>query len=139
MDWSGLITLQTRLYPSFGTATLYHFGLPVCPVAPSPTCFLSLFRFERDHAIHVYGDQRIAEGFHVLWKNRTYPIAVLNRENKRLIGSLRSSDIHLLLDNDDLFHSRKWVPSISFLSYEEKILKPDRVLMGLFCQQDSNY
>ncbi|RVW48356.1 SNF1-related protein kinase regulatory subunit gamma-1 [Vitis vinifera] len=100
---------------------------------------LSEFRFERDHAIHVYGDQRIAEGFHVLWKNRTCPIAVLNRENKRLIGSLRSSDIHLLLDNDDLFHSRNWVPSISFLSYEEKILKPDRVLMGLFCQQDSNY
>ncbi|CBI37673.3 unnamed protein product, partial [Vitis vinifera] len=67
---------------------------------------LSEFRYSNSLSFR-FANQSIAEGFHVLWKNRTCPIAVLNRENKRLIGSLRSSDIHLLLDNDDLFHGRK--------------------------------
>lgn len=88
---------------------IYHFSLSVCPVAPLCTCLISPYRFEHeDHAVHhVYGDQSICEGLRILWENRSSSIAVLNRENKRLIGSLSKSVVHLLLDNDDLFCSRK--------------------------------
>lgn len=60
-----------------------------------------------DHIVHVYGDQSIAEALHVLWKNRSGVVAVRDRESKRLIGSIRNSDIYLLLENDNIFRSLK--------------------------------
>lgn len=70
-------------------------------------CFL--YRFEhREHVVHVYGDQSIAEALHALWKSRTGVIAVTDRENKRVIGSVRNSDVYLLLESGNLLHNKKY-------------------------------
>ncbi|KAG7976024.1 hypothetical protein I3843_06G127700 [Carya illinoinensis] len=70
---------------------------------------LSEFRFENEeHVVHVYGDQSIAEALHVLWRSRIGAIAVLNRETNRLVGSIRCSDIYLLIENETFLHDRKY-------------------------------
>ncbi|XAR59562.1 hypothetical protein NMG60_11015441 [Bertholletia excelsa] len=69
---------------------------------------LSEFRFENeDRAVFLYGEQSVAEALHFLWENQVGAVAVVERETKRVIGCVRSSDLHLLLDNDDLFDNRK--------------------------------
>ncbi|KAF3435726.1 hypothetical protein FNV43_RR22818 [Rhamnella rubrinervis] len=69
---------------------------------------LTEFRFEnKEHIVHVYGDQNIAEALHILWKSRIGVIAVRDRENDKLIGSVRSSDVFLLLESENLLHNRK--------------------------------
>ncbi|XP_048336134.2 SNF1-related protein kinase regulatory subunit gamma-1 isoform X2 [Ziziphus jujuba] len=69
---------------------------------------LTDFWFEhKEHAVHVYGDQSITEALHTLWKNRTGVIAVTDRESKRLIGSVRNSDVYLLLESENLLHDKK--------------------------------
>lgn len=110
VDLIGSITLQTRLFPIF---CIEHppFRFPGMLCGSSPLSISSTFsRLEhKGYAVHVYGDQNISEAFSLLWENGNCPAAVRNRESRRLIGGLRSSDVHLLLDNNDLFCSRKWV------------------------------
>lgn len=66
------------------------------------------FRFSNEeHVLHVYGDENITEAFHILWENQVGAVAVTDRESKRLIGSLRNSDVCLLLEKEDLFQNRK--------------------------------
>ncbi|XP_041016286.1 SNF1-related protein kinase regulatory subunit gamma-1-like [Juglans microcarpa x Juglans regia] len=80
---------------------------------------LSEFRFENEeHVVHVYGDQSIAEALHVLWGSRIGVVAVLNRETNRLIGSIRSSDIYLLVENETFLHDRKNLTIEEFIHVE---------------------
>eukprot|EP00261_Vitis_vinifera_P033134 XP_019074377.1 PREDICTED: SNF1-related protein kinase regulatory subunit gamma-1-like [Vitis vinifera] len=60
----------------------------------------------------------------------SFRFAILNRENKRLIGSLRSSDIHLLLDNDDLFHGRKTRTIEEFIHLDARKSHADASIEG---------
>ncbi|KAG7976025.1 hypothetical protein I3843_06G127700 [Carya illinoinensis] len=80
---------------------------------------LSEFRFENEeHVVHVYGDQSIAEALHVLWRSRIGAIAVLNRETNRLVGSIRCSDIYLLIENETFLHDRKNLTIEEFIHVE---------------------
>ncbi|KAL7263668.1 hypothetical protein ACSBR1_001765 [Camellia fascicularis] len=77
---------------------------------------LSEFCFENgDRAVFVYEDQSITETMHVLWENQIGVVAVVQRETKRLIGYVRNSDLHLLLDNNDLFNNRKTLTVENFI------------------------
>ncbi|GMY05756.1 SNF1-related protein kinase regulatory subunit gamma-1-like isoform X1 [Fagus crenata] len=80
---------------------------------------LSEFRFENEeHVVHVYEDQSIAEALHTLQESRIGVIAVINRGTKKLIGSIRSSDIHLIIENDNLLHNRKNLTVEEFIHME---------------------
>ncbi|THG00226.1 hypothetical protein TEA_020659 [Camellia sinensis var. sinensis] len=60
-----------------------------------------------DRAVLVYEDQSITETMHVLWENQIGVVAAVQRETKRLIGCVRNGDLHLLLDNNDVFNNIK--------------------------------
>ncbi|XP_076924606.1 SNF1-related protein kinase regulatory subunit gamma-1-like [Bidens hawaiensis] len=69
---------------------------------------LSDFRFEHDDQIvSVYNDQSIAEAVDVLWNSKVCAIAVVDRQMDKLIGCIRLSDIHHLLDDDHIFNERE--------------------------------
>lgn len=66
------------------------------------------FRFENEeHVVYVYGDQSMAEALHTLRESQIGAIAVINQGTKKLIGSIRKSDIHLIIENDNLLRNRK--------------------------------
>ncbi|OVA18758.1 CBS domain [Macleaya cordata] len=76
---------------------------------------LSEFRFENNGSlVYVYGDQSISDALHSLWENRVNGIPVIDRETKKLIGSVRINDIHLLT-NDKLFRDRKTLTVEQFI------------------------
>ncbi|KAA8536091.1 hypothetical protein F0562_028569 [Nyssa sinensis] len=92
---------------------------------------LSEFRFENDeHAVHLYGDQSIAEAMHILWENRIGAVAVVRRETERLIGCVTRSDLHLLLDNDDIFNNRKSLTVEKFIHLEASKVHSDPTIEG---------
>ncbi|KAF7142948.1 hypothetical protein RHSIM_Rhsim05G0073300 [Rhododendron simsii] len=81
---------------------------------------LSEFQFENDrHAVFVCGDQSIAEAMHILWQSQMGAVAVVERETKRLIGCMRNIDLHLLLDNIDLFNNRKSLTAEEFIHMDQ--------------------
>lgn len=49
----------------------------------------------------------MVEAIQVLWESKRGIVAVVDRDTKRLIGSLRSSDLYLLLQDEDLYSDRK--------------------------------
>lgn len=49
----------------------------------------------------------MAEAIHVLWENRIGLVAVMEPDTGRLIGSVRSSDVYRLLEDDELYSNRK--------------------------------
>lgn len=55
----------------------------------------------------MYGDESIAQALHILFESQTVAIAVIDRQSERLMGSVRSSDVYLLLENDNLFYNIK--------------------------------
>ncbi|OMO75634.1 Cystathionine beta-synthase, core [Corchorus olitorius] len=60
---------------------------------------LSEFRFENEeNASCVYGDESIAKALHTLFKSQISAIAVVDRQTQRLIGSVRSSDVVLKVE-----------------------------------------
>ncbi|XP_047324973.1 SNF1-related protein kinase regulatory subunit gamma-1-like [Impatiens glandulifera] len=66
------------------------------------------FRFDlAERTMYVFGNQSIDEAIDILWKNRDIGVVAVVQSTKRLIGWVRRSDIHLLLDNHELFHMRK--------------------------------
>ncbi|KAL9238218.1 hypothetical protein vseg_012674 [Gypsophila vaccaria] len=74
-------------------------------IANSP---LSDFRFERKHsACQVYGDQSVSEALSVLLEKRVAAVAVVHRNTRELVGTVRESDLSLLLENDALFKDIK--------------------------------
>ncbi|KAG5547899.1 hypothetical protein RHGRI_013547 [Rhododendron griersonianum] len=81
---------------------------------------LSEFQFENDkHAVFVCGDQSIAEAMHILWQSQMGAVAVVERETKRIIGCVRNIDLHLLLDNIDLFNNRKSLTAEEFIHMDQ--------------------
>ncbi|XP_024980120.1 SNF1-related protein kinase regulatory subunit gamma-1-like [Cynara cardunculus var. scolymus] len=69
---------------------------------------LSDFRFEHnDRVVSIYNDQSISEAVHILWKKKVCAIAVVQRQTEKLIGCVRVSDIHRLLDDDRIFTDRE--------------------------------
>ncbi|XP_022748859.1 SNF1-related protein kinase regulatory subunit gamma-1-like [Durio zibethinus] len=80
---------------------------------------LSEFRFENQESVScVYGDESIAEALHILFKSQIGAIAVIDKQTQRLIGSVRSSDVYLLMENENLFHNRKIVTAEEFIHME---------------------
>jgi hypothetical protein len=49
----------------------------------------------------------MVEAIQVLWESKLGTIAVVERGTETLIGSVRSSDLYLLLKDDDLYSDRK--------------------------------
>lgn len=49
----------------------------------------------------------MAEALHTLRESQIGAIAVINQGTKKLIGSIRKSDIHLIIENDNLLRNRK--------------------------------
>jgi len=73
----------------------------------SLTLFLSLQRFEgQENPSCVFADQSVADALKSLWQNQTTPVAVVDRETKKLLGNVRKSDVYILVRNNDLFRSR---------------------------------
>ncbi|KAI3774793.1 hypothetical protein L1987_49355 [Smallanthus sonchifolius] len=69
---------------------------------------LSDFRFEHsDQIVSIYNDQSIAHAVDILWNNKVCAIAVVDRKTEKLIGCIRVSDIHHLLDDDHIFTERE--------------------------------
>nr|XP_023912999.1 SNF1-related protein kinase regulatory subunit gamma-1-like isoform X2 [Quercus suber] len=86
---------------------------------------LSGIRFENEeHVVYVYGDQSIAEALHALRESQIGAIAVINRGSKKLIGSIRRSDIHLIIENDNLLHNRKNLTAEEFVHMETNDFDP---------------
>ncbi|XWS62769.1 hypothetical protein CRYUN_Cryun06bG0039200 [Craigia yunnanensis] len=80
---------------------------------------LSEFRFENEENVScVYGDETIAKALQILFKSQIGAIAVIDRQTRRLMGSVRSSDVYLLMENDNLFHNRKVVTLEEFIHVE---------------------
>ncbi|XP_021285841.1 SNF1-related protein kinase regulatory subunit gamma-1-like [Herrania umbratica] len=80
---------------------------------------LSEFWFENEEKVScVYGDESIARALHILFKSQIGAIAVIDRQTQRLVGSVRSSDVYLLMENDNLFHNRKVVTVEEFIHME---------------------
>ncbi|KAL3538984.1 hypothetical protein ACH5RR_002350 [Cinchona calisaya] len=78
----------------------------------------SSIMFENEQAVQIYGDQSVAEAIHVLWENRIGSVAVIEPETERLIASLRSSDVHLLLEDDELYSNRKKMKVKDFIQLD---------------------
>ncbi|GJT74424.1 SNF1-related protein kinase regulatory subunit gamma-1-like protein [Tanacetum coccineum] len=77
---------------------------------------LSCFRFEHgDQVILIYNDQSIAEAVHTLWKNKVCAIAVVQRQTEKLIGCVRFSDVHRLLNDDHIFATREGMSVEQFI------------------------
>ncbi|PIA55800.1 hypothetical protein AQUCO_00700254v1 [Aquilegia coerulea] len=82
---------------------------------------LSEFRFENDGcSFCIYGNQSIAEAFHSLWENKKNQIAVLNRETTKLIGVVRTDDLRILLDDDEVFHNRMSLKVEEFIDVDAR-------------------
>ncbi|KAJ6671389.1 hypothetical protein OIU85_015166 [Salix viminalis] len=80
---------------------------------------LSEFRFENEERVDlVYGDRSLAEALHILRGSRVGVVAVVNRENKKVIGCIRKSDVYLLLENNELLGDRKSVAVGEFIHTE---------------------
>ncbi|XVE49028.1 hypothetical protein DITRI_Ditri01bG0048900 [Diplodiscus trichospermus] len=80
---------------------------------------LSEFWFENEeNLISVYGDESIAKALHALFKSQIGAIAVIDRQTQKLMGSVRSSDVYLLMENDNLFCNRRSVTVEEFIHME---------------------
>jgi CBS domain-containing protein len=49
----------------------------------------------------------LAEALHILRESRIGVVAVVNRENKKVIGCIRNSDVYLLLEKNEILGDRK--------------------------------
>lgn len=67
----------------------------------------SSIRFDNMNAVQIYGDQNMVEAIQLLWESKHGVIAVVERDTERLIGSVRSNDLYLLLEDKDLYGDRK--------------------------------
>ncbi|KAJ0971647.1 hypothetical protein J5N97_019606 [Dioscorea zingiberensis] len=82
---------------------------------------LSEFRFANAGIVCVCADQILADALRILWEKQLDGVAVIDRKGGTLIGNLRCSDIHLLLDDDNIFENRKNLTVGEFISsYTEK-------------------
>ncbi|KAK6946272.1 CBS domain [Dillenia turbinata] len=80
---------------------------------------LSAFRFANEgKAIHVYGDQSLAEALGILLENQVGAVAVVNRESNTVVGFMSRHDLHALLDDEHLFHKRKELTMEEFIHSE---------------------
>ncbi|MBA0712061.1 hypothetical protein Golax_011186, partial [Gossypium laxum] len=86
---------------------------------------LSEFRFENERVSFVYGDESIADALHVLFKSQTGAVAVINRQTRMLIGSVRNGDVYHLMENDKIFRDRKVVTVEEFIRIETSDRDPD--------------
>ncbi|KAB2042889.1 hypothetical protein ES319_D02G248700v1 [Gossypium barbadense] len=86
---------------------------------------LSEFRFENESVSFVYGDESIADALHVLFKSQTGAVAVINRQTRMLICSVRNGDVYLLMENDKIFRDRKVVTVEEFIRIETSDRDPD--------------
>ncbi|PPS05953.1 hypothetical protein GOBAR_AA14720 [Gossypium barbadense] len=86
---------------------------------------LSEFRFENESVSFVYGDESIADALHVLFKSQTGAVAVIDRQTRMLIGSVRNGDVYLLLENEKIFRDRKVVTVEEFIRIETSNQDPD--------------
>ncbi|KAK5837873.1 hypothetical protein PVK06_006600 [Gossypium arboreum] len=86
---------------------------------------LSEFRFENESVSFVYGDDSIADALHVLFKSQTGAVAVIDRQTRMLIGSVRNGDVYLLLENDKIFRDRKVVTVEEFIRIETSNQDPN--------------
>jgi len=68
--------------------------------------------------IHLYGDQYIIDAMDCLWKHRISGVPVIDRHSKRILGSVRNTDVRLLLDNHKLFSERRTLTIKEFLNSE---------------------
>ncbi|XP_074310466.1 SNF1-related protein kinase regulatory subunit gamma-1-like isoform X2 [Silene latifolia] len=108
---------------------------------------LSEFHFEReDAAYQVYEDQTVSEALSVLSEKRVVAVAVVRRNNKELVGSVRDTDISLLLDNDDLLTATKKITLEEFIkmnnenddnSTDSETDKPLRINISSIPRMDS--
>lgn len=59
--------------------------------------------------VFIYSDQTLADALHILWDKQIngVPIIVIDRRSGMLIGSVKRSDIYLLVKDDSLFSKRK--------------------------------
>lgn len=88
---------------------------------------LSEFGLEnKGRIVFIHGDENISDAFHSLRGSQIDAVPVVDHQTKKLIGNVRSNDIHLLLDNNELFDNRKSLPVEKLLSSEYG--KADQIL-----------
>ncbi|KAL9276459.1 hypothetical protein ACSQ67_026004 [Phaseolus vulgaris] len=85
---------------------------------------LSNLRFEgQENPSCVFADQSVADALKSLWQNQTTPVAVVDRETKKLLGNVRKSDVYILVRNNDLFRSRTILTVGEFIHIETEKAK----------------
>lgn len=65
---------------------------------------------------YVYGHQTLSETLHILWKEQTDGVPVIDQRNKTLMGVVRCSDIHCLLEDNNFFDNRKSLKVEEFIT-----------------------
>lgn len=80
---------------------------------------------KKGSAVYMFGDETVADALHILWEKHIDVIPVVDRMRKTLIGMVRSSDIYLLLEDDDLYHNRKSFSVEDFINSYSRRTKPD--------------
>nr|CAB3473682.1 unnamed protein product [Digitaria exilis] len=82
---------------------------------------LSEFRFASVRKpASVYSDQTLADGLHILSKEKA-GVAVVDRKTSCLIGSIQCSDLCLLLDDSSIFSKRTRITMEEFINLNKKI------------------
>jgi CBS-domain-containing membrane protein len=68
-------------------------------------------RFELEHnsgtLVGVNGDDTLITAFRAMWKHRVSAMPVTDTASKHIIGTLRNTDLLILLDQPNLFNKRR--------------------------------
>ncbi|KAG6537825.1 SNF1-related protein kinase regulatory subunit gamma-1-like [Zingiber officinale] len=57
--------------------------------------------------VSIYSDQTLVDVLHILWDKQINGVPIVDRRSGLLIGSVKRSDIYLLVKDDSLFSKRK--------------------------------
>ncbi|KHN33747.1 SNF1-related protein kinase regulatory subunit gamma-1 [Glycine soja] len=90
---------------------------------------LSDFRFEsQENPSCVYGDQTVANALDMLWQNQTCPVAVVDRQTKKLLGNVRNSDVYNLVKINELLRNRAILTVEEFIHIETDKVETERAI-----------
>lgn len=71
------------------------------------TCLSSYRLIDSAGVVSIYSDQTLVDVLHILWDKQINGVPIVDRRSGLLIGSVKRSDIYLLVKDDSLFSKRK--------------------------------
>jgi CBS domain-containing protein len=95
---------------------------------------LSDLGFELEHnsgtLVGVNGDDTLITAFRAMWKHRVSAMPVTDTASKHIIGTLRNTDLLILLDQPNLFNKRREILLKDFLQVETADEKSQIITQG---------